>query len=175
MLRRKPQRWTVAPVLHYEATGNWISVPIDPRQPSIMAKTLDTSSYDKRHQEWLADDDTRVEYDRARQEIEQIDAVIRSLDELREDVGMSKAELARRVGRNAASIRRLFTAEQARPELPLIISIANALDASVEIKPRSRRPNGKRAAPRTKRSDRATSYAPPRALSPSSAMMGETG
>ncbi len=42
---------------------------------------------------------------------------------------MSKAELARRVGRNPASIRRLFTAEQARPELPLIISIANALDA----------------------------------------------
>jgi DNA-binding XRE family transcriptional regulator len=111
-----------------------------------MAKTLDTSYYTKRRQEWLADEDTHAEYDRARQEIEQIDAVIRSLDELREDAGMSKAELARRVGRNPASIRRLFTAEQARPELPLIISIANALDASVEIKPRSARPHGKRHA-----------------------------
>jgi hypothetical protein len=37
-----------------------------------------------------------------------------------------------------------FTAEQARPELPLIISIANALDANVEIKARSRRSAGKR-------------------------------
>ncbi len=112
-----------------------------------MAKTLDTSYHDKRRQEWLADEDTRAEYERARSEIEQIDAVIRSLDE-REDAGMSKAELARRVGRNPASIRRLFTAEQARPELPLIISIANALDASIEIKRRPRRPNGKRTAAR---------------------------
>ncbi|MGH2833688.1 MAG: helix-turn-helix domain-containing protein [Solirubrobacteraceae bacterium] len=112
-----------------------------------MAKTVDISYYDKRRQEWLADEDTRAEYKRARREIEQIDAVIRSLDELREDAGMSKAELARRVGRNPASIRRLFTAEQARPELPLIISIANALDASVEIKPRSGGPNGEQRKP----------------------------
>lgn len=110
-----------------------------------MAKLLDISYYDRRRQAWLADEDTRAEYERAQREIEQIDAVIRSLDALREAAGMSKAELARRVGRNPASIRRLFTAEQARPELPLIISIANALDASVEIKRRSRRSNGKRA------------------------------
>lgn len=108
-----------------------------------MLKPLDTSYYNRRRQGWLADDATRAEYERARREIEQIDAVIRSLDELREDAGMSKAELARRVGRNPASIRRLFTSEQARPELSLIISIANALDASVEIKTRSRRSNGK--------------------------------
>jgi DNA-binding XRE family transcriptional regulator len=109
-----------------------------------MAKLLDTSYYDRRRRDWLADEGTRAEYERARHEIEQIDAVIRSLDELRENAGMSKAELARRVGRNPASIRRLFTAEQARPELPLIISIANALDARVEVKPRSRRSTGKR-------------------------------
>jgi DNA-binding XRE family transcriptional regulator len=109
-----------------------------------MAELLDTSYYDRRHRDWLADEGTRAEYERARHEIEQIDAVIRSLDELREHAGMSKAELARRVGRNPASIRRLFTAEQARPELPLIISIANALGASIEVKPRSRRSAAKR-------------------------------
>lgn len=109
-----------------------------------MAKPLDTSYYHRRRQGWLADEDTRVEYKRARSEIEQIDTVIRSLDELREDAGMSKAELARRVGRNPASIRRLFTAEQARPELPLIIALANALDANVEIKARSRQSTSKR-------------------------------
>jgi N-acyl-D-aspartate/D-glutamate deacylase len=67
-----------------------------------VTKTLDASYYEKRRQGWLADDDTRAEYERAQSEIEQIDAVIRSLDELREDAGMSKAELARRVGRNPA-------------------------------------------------------------------------
>lgn len=112
-----------------------------------MTKPLDTGYYEKRRRGWLSDEQTRGEYERARREIEQIDAVIRSLDRLREDAGMSKAELARRVGRNPASIRRLFTAEQARPELPLIVSIADALDASVEIRRRSpRRPRGSRAA-----------------------------
>jgi DNA-binding XRE family transcriptional regulator len=103
-----------------------------------MPKQASTSYYDRRRSEWLADEETRAEYERARHEIEQIDTLIRSLDQLREDAGMSKAELARRIGRNPAGIRRLFTAEQVRPELPLIISIANALDASIEIKPRSR-------------------------------------
>jgi hypothetical protein len=109
-----------------------------------MPKPLDTSYYARRRRDWLADEETHAEYERARREIEQIDAVISSLDQLRMDAGMSKAELARRVGRNPASIRRLFTAEQARPELPLIVSIANALDASVEITPRARRSTAKR-------------------------------
>jgi DNA-binding XRE family transcriptional regulator len=104
-----------------------------------MTKPLDTSYYARRRQGWLADEETRAEYERARREIEQIDAVIRSLDRLRKDAGLSKAELARRVGRNPASIRRLFTAEQVRPELPLIVSIANALDASIQITPHATR------------------------------------
>jgi DNA-binding XRE family transcriptional regulator len=101
-----------------------------------MAKPLDIGYYERRRRDWLTDGETRAEYERARREIEQIDAVIRSLDELRQDAGISKAELARRVGRNPASIRRLFTAEHVRPELPLIVSIADVLGASVEIKPR---------------------------------------
>jgi hypothetical protein len=71
----------------------------DPNSHILMAKPLDTSYYDKHRQAWLADEQARAEYKRARHEIEQIDAVIRSLDEPRVDAGMSKAELARRVGR----------------------------------------------------------------------------
>ncbi len=112
-----------------------------------MPKLIDTSYYERRRDEWLADEETRAEYDRARREIEQIDTLIHSLDELRETAGMSKAELARRIGRNPASIRRLFTAERVRPELPLIVSIADALDARIEIKPRTRRSAAKRRKP----------------------------
>jgi ribosome-binding protein aMBF1 (putative translation factor) len=75
----------------------------------------------------------RASYERERREIDQIDAVIRSLDQLRLDAGISKAELARRIVRNPSSIRRLFTAQRARPELPLIVSIADELGARVEI------------------------------------------
>jgi transcriptional regulator with XRE-family HTH domain len=67
--------------------------------------------------------------------------VINTLDALRIDLGMSKAELARRVGRNASSVRRLFTASGARPELSLIVALADALDAEVRVVRRKRRPN----------------------------------
>jgi hypothetical protein len=46
---------------------------------------------------------------------------------------LANSELARRIGRNPSSVRRLFTAPAARPELPLIVSIADELGARVEI------------------------------------------
>jgi len=90
--------------------------------------------------------ETRSSYERARGEIEQIDAVIRSPDQLRLDAGISKAELARRIGRNPSSIRRLFTAQRARPELPLIVSIADEFGARVEITARTPVPAGRHRA-----------------------------
>lgn len=97
--------------------------------------------YERRKAAWLNDPETRAHYERERREIEQIDAVIHSLDQLRVDAGVSKAELARRIGRNPSSIRRLFTARGARPELPLIVSIADELGARVEIT--TREPHGR--------------------------------
>jgi DNA-binding XRE family transcriptional regulator len=68
-------------------------------------------------------------------EIDQVDSVIRQLDHLREEAGLTKAELARHIGRDPSSIRRLFTA-QANPELMLVASIAENLGADVRIVPR---------------------------------------
>jgi transcriptional regulator with XRE-family HTH domain len=76
----------------------------------------------------------QAEYERAGREIDQVNSVVRQLDELREAAGLSKAELARRIGRDPSSIRRLFTA-QANPELLLIASIAEGLDAEVRVVP----------------------------------------
>ena len=69
---------------------------------------------------------------RARREIDQIDKVIRTLDKLREDAGLSKVALARNIGRNPSSIRRLFTAAS-NPELHLIAQIAEELDADIAV------------------------------------------
>ncbi|MGA2008735.1 MAG: helix-turn-helix transcriptional regulator [Solirubrobacteraceae bacterium] len=101
----------------------------------------ETDYCERRRKTWLNDPETRGHYERERREIEQVDAVIRSLDQLRVDAGVSKAELARRIGRNPSSIRRLFTARGARPELPLIVSIADELGARVEIT--TREPHGR--------------------------------
>ena len=103
-----------------------------------MAKRLDTS-YHKRMMAARMDDPAfRAEYERARREIDQVDSVIRQLDELREAAGLSKAELARHIGRDPSSIRRLFTAES-NPELLLVASIAEDLGAEVRVVPRSGR------------------------------------
>ena len=96
----------------------------------------------------MEDPEYRAAYERAAREIAQTDAVIRALDTLRADLGLSKAELARRVGRNASGVRRLFTAGHARPELPLIVALADALGAEIRVVPRRRRPGNSIAGPR---------------------------
>jgi transcriptional regulator with XRE-family HTH domain len=94
---------------------------------------LDVSLHERRREHRMHDLEYRLAYERTAREIAQTDAVIRELDALRVDLGMSKAELARRVNRNASSVRRLFTANQARPELPLIAAIADALGADLRV------------------------------------------
>jgi transcriptional regulator with XRE-family HTH domain len=94
---------------------------------------LDTSLHKRRLAQRMRDPEFREAYERAAREISQTDQVIRELDSLRVDLGISKAELARRIGRNASSIRRLFTASHARPELPLVAAIADALGAEVRV------------------------------------------
>jgi ribosome-binding protein aMBF1 (putative translation factor) len=99
----------------------------------MSTKHLDTSFHERRRAKRMRDPEYRTAYERAAREIEQTDRVIRELDSMRIDLGISKAELARRIDRNASSIRRLFTASQARPELPLIAAIAGALGAEVRV------------------------------------------
>lgn len=94
---------------------------------------LDTSLHGRRRAQRMRDPAYREAYERAAREIAQTDQVIRELDSLRVDLGISKAELARRIDRNASSIRRLFTASNARPELPLVAAIADALGAEVRV------------------------------------------
>lgn len=103
------------------------------------AKMIDTSLHERRKAQWMKDPEFREAYEQAIKEIEQTDQVIRTLDTLRVDLGMSKAELARRINRNASSIRRLFTAGQVRPELPLVAAIAAALGAELRVVPKTQK------------------------------------
>jgi hypothetical protein len=94
---------------------------------------VDVSLHERRRARRTQDPEYRLAYERAAREIAQTDAVIRELDTLRVDLGISKAELARRINRNASSVRRLFTVSQVRPELPLIAAIADALGADLRV------------------------------------------
>lgn len=96
-------------------------------------KTLDATYHDRRIARRLEEDsEFRAEFERQRREIAQIDAVVRQLDELREDAGMSKAELARAIGKQPSSIRRFFTAD-VNPELKTVAAVADILGAEIQV------------------------------------------
>lgn len=96
----------------------------------------DTSFHDRFLAGQLADPESRTQFERERREIEAIDAIVGALDGIRGQRGMSKAELARQIGKNPASVRRTLTAP-GNPELRTIVAMAEALNAEVQIVPRS--------------------------------------
>jgi transcriptional regulator with XRE-family HTH domain len=59
------------------------------------------------------------------------DDVVQSLDSRRVELGLTKAELARRADMPAAAVRRLFSQQQKNPTLSTLIAIADALNLRV--------------------------------------------
>lgn len=104
----------------------------------------DATFHDRFLAEQLADPEFRAAFDRERREIETVDVLVAALDGLRLAHGMSKAELARQIGKNPASVRRTLTAP-GNPELRTIIAMAQALDADVKVVPRAASPVRKAA------------------------------
>ena len=92
---------------------------------------LDTGHYQHRRAREMQDPAFKAEYLRPRAVIAQVDGVMRQLDSLRES-SKCQAELARLIGRNPSTVRRLFTAE-VNPELKTIAAIASALGARLEV------------------------------------------
>ena len=83
----------------------------------------------RRHQ----DPDYAAEVQRERARINAIDRIVRQLDDAREEQGLSKAELARRTGRRAEFLRRLFTAQTPNPTLETVVEVAAALDLELSL------------------------------------------
>jgi ribosome-binding protein aMBF1 (putative translation factor) len=96
---------------------------------------LDTGFYARWHAEQMGDPEYRREYERTRAEIEQVDAIMRELDGLRIRSGMKKSQLARMIGKDPSTVRRLFSAE-VNPELKTVVALAIALDAEITLRPR---------------------------------------
>lgn len=86
----------------------------------------------------LEDPEYREAYREARNRIDQIDSVIRAFDARREELHLTKAELARRAGVKPEAIRRLLLAEKPNPTLSTLVALAGALD--LEIRPVARDP-----------------------------------
>jgi DNA-binding phage protein len=109
-------------------------------------RATEASFHDRLLADRMQDPEFRAEFERASREIKAIDSIVNALDSLRATQGMTKAELAREIGKNPASVRRLLTA-QSNPELRTVVAMADALDADVVIIPRSRRAKNTRHTP----------------------------
>lgn len=73
----------------------------------------------------------RDAYERARSSIDEVDQIVGAIEERRVALGLSKAELARRVGVAPESVRRLLSAEHANPTLFSVVSLAQVFDMDI--------------------------------------------
>jgi len=80
----------------------------------------------------------RAAYDGARRRIDQADAIVRALDERREALGLSKAELARRADLAPGAVRRLFSVDSPNPTATTLAALADALDLDLVPTPRTK-------------------------------------
>ncbi len=90
------------------------------------------------HEASMADPEYRRHFILESRRIEVIDSVVNELDELREQQGLSKSELARAIERQPAAVRRLLTAQQVNPSLGMIADLAAALGYEVVLRPMSK-------------------------------------
>lgn len=81
----------------------------------------------------LGDETYAAEYERARERINRIDSVMRTIEERRLELDLSKAQLGRRAGVKPEAIRRLLSTDSPNPTLSTLISIADALDLSIAL------------------------------------------
>jgi DNA-binding phage protein len=106
---------------------------------TVVEKTVqDTSLHDRWLKEQLKDPEFRTEFEREQREIAAIDAIVNTLEGVRAKLGISKAELARQIGKNPAAVRRLLTAP-VNPELRTVVNLADALGYEVRVVPKKRR------------------------------------
>lgn len=86
----------------------------------------------------LTDPELRRHYILESERIAAIDRVINLLDEVRQQEGLSKAELARAVERKPEAVRRLLTSKSVNPQFSVIAELAAVLGYRVTLEPMSK-------------------------------------
>ena len=80
----------------------------------------------------------RAAYDDARRRVDQVDALVRALDGRRQELGLSKAELARRAHLAPEAVRRLFSVDAPNPTAITLTALAER----ARPRPRADAPRG---------------------------------
>lgn len=83
----------------------------------------------------LVDPEFLREYVVESMRIATIDAVVNAIDDAREAAGLSKAELARSIQKEPATIRRLFSSDNSNPTLGTLAEVAAAVGLRITVEP----------------------------------------
>ena len=84
----------------------------------------------------LEDPAARARYERTRRSVSAIRHVLQMIDAERERAGLTKSELAARIGTSPAVVRRLLTSESANPTLRTVLDLFDALHLEFALQPR---------------------------------------
>jgi DNA-binding phage protein len=103
------------------------------------------TGFDRYLAERMKDGEFAAAYTEARDGIDTVDAFMRSLEAVREQSEVSKAELARRAGTRPEAMRRLLTTKAANPTLATVMSVARSLGYKLALVPASPRKHRKAA------------------------------
>ncbi len=102
-----------------------------------MKRTAFDRYFDKRMQ----DRGFASAYREARAGIDSVDAFMRALEAVRDEAGVTKAELARRTQTRPEAMRRLFTTESPNPTLATVISVVRSLGYKLALVPAGSKPS----------------------------------
>ena len=98
----------------------------------------------------LADPAVQERYERTRRTVAAIRETLMRVDHERAQAGLTKADLARRVGTNPATMRRLLSSGQRNPTLKTVLEVCDVLGMKVTVAPRRGRAAGGRTPPRAR-------------------------
>jgi len=94
-----------------------------------------TSAYEQYRSRRLADPEFQSHYERHRREIDAVDRIVAAIEARRVELGLTKADLARLVGRKPESVRRLLSGNLVNPTLTTVSEMAIALGMEVVMRP----------------------------------------
>jgi DNA-binding phage protein len=93
-----------------------------------------STAYEQYRARRLANPEFKALYEQKRAEIDAIDTILSHIEERREELGLSKADLARLVGARPESVRRLLSTRSSNPTLFTVMRLASALGMEIDIK-----------------------------------------
>lgn len=93
-----------------------------------------STAYEQYRAKRLSDPEFRALYEQKRAEIDAIDTILSRIEERREELGLTKADVARLVGARPESVRRLLSARSSNPTLFTVMKLASVLGMEIDVK-----------------------------------------